>query len=239
MRTISKLETAQRSVALLPEIGRSVVWTRLTGDGIVLSNGVEAADWESDPIFPVVCECGSPYCAAYGLARIRRTSTQLVWMPPTHLSQAWPPEEELEWRGISDALLIDGEEWDRIAELVTDLPPSQSFSKMSEGDLYRLWLQQRPAWAVERYEDSFVHHLRRHCIASHPLELEDAIAVFEELGERMSGCEREVDGRLERIDPDPDRYQTFYFDGRGVREFVAFSVEQPQHLVIAGLYVAR
>lgn len=238
MRAISVLETEQYVVECPPEFGGPVVWRRLTADGIELSNCIELADWDTEPAFPFVCaDCFSTSCAACGLARIRRTATQLVWLPPTSISRSWPPQKELEQRGIQDAYLIDQADWDRQSARHSQLPPVESFPPMTEGDLYRLWLQQRPRCAVEQYEDSFVRHLRRNCIASHPLEIAEAIAAIAEFERRLSMSDVQFVGHLDHVEPDPDSVQTFYFDGRDTPAFTAFTAERPHRFVIGGAYV--
>lgn len=242
MRAISVLKTEQYVVDCPPEFGGPVVWTKLLGDGIELSNCIERADWQAEPVFPFVCdECFSTACAAIGLAKIRRTSTQIVWLPPTSISRSWPPKEELERRGIQDTYLINRSDWDSHSLQCAELPPADSFPPTNYADLYRLWLQQRPVCAIERYENSFVRHLRANCIASHPLDFAEAVAVLEEFERGWSASDLVFGGRLEPIaaDPDPDAIQTFYFDGRDTPEFMAFTANRPHRLVIAGAYEVR
>lgn len=222
------------------EIGEK--WTGLQFGDLLLSNSIEAADWKSDPVCPAVCAgCGFAWCAQLHLSRIVRTDTQLLWMPPYYASNCCDPSDENRFHTLlEDAVLLDITDWERVRTEARALPVAGSFPVITNHDLYNLWLQQRPAFAVENEYDSFLQHIRRNCITSHPLDLYAAISVIETCDAVMQEPAIPLAGSLKVVSAPPhtEAYNTLYFDLDGTPEFVTFRTGDNK-LLIAGEYILQ
>ncbi len=212
---------------------------RLLGDDVELCNSIEHADWLSDPVIPFVCDqCWNRGCGAHGIAHLVRTTTDLLWMPPYASSRVGPPwDEGEEHPSICDAYLINAEEWERIRKDVAHLPAFDSFSTLTNHDLIHLWLQQRPPFGVPSQYETFRRHLRQRVIASHPLEIEAALQWITSFVDELASPPVTQHGCFTPISAASDEFNSLYFDGEGLQEWVAFAAAAPHRPVIAGQYV--
>lgn len=217
-------------------------WLGLLFGDLLLSNSIENADWKSDPVCPWACpDCGIAWCAQVGLSRIVRTDSQLLWMPPYYQSDGCDPSVEDQSHSLlEDAVLIDMTEWERVRAVAKALPAIAKFPIITNHDLYNLWLQQRPEFAVETEYDTFSQHIRRKCLASHPLDIDIALAVIETWDSAMLEPAIPLLGSLQAVPavPNTEVYNTLYFDMEGTPEFVTFRTCDSR-LLIAGEYILQ
>lgn len=212
---------------------------RLLADDVELSNCIKFAEWDTDPINPILCsECLIPECGANGMAHVFRTETELIWMPPYQSWRSWPEWDEIElFRSIRETYLFRATEWKRLCQSNSLLPPFESFPVVTNHDLYHLWLQQRPDFAIPSRYESFHHHLQRHVVASHPLEIQPAFDVISSKKDEMNSPAIPQAGSFVPISEITEEFNSLYFDGDGLQEFITFTVAAPHRLVIGGQYV--
>ena len=213
-------------------------WIGLRYGDTELTNCVSAADWHTQPAAPWACwHCGLAWCCAHRLARIVRTEDQLLWMTPYFSTYECKAFSEIRRDELFDAaLLIDRADWESTIKTLPSLPAFESFDLITNHDICYLWLQERPAHAVQNEWDTVSQHIRHHCIASHPFDLQDAIQIIETHLHQLCSPPKGLVGTFQKIEGDPDAYNTLYFDGKGTPEFIAFLSIFPHFLVISGRY---
>ncbi len=212
---------------------------RLLADNVELSNCIKLAEWDTDPINPILCdECWHSGCGANGMAHVFRTETQLIWMPPYSTSRSWPELDDIQkYYGIRETYLFYAQDWEKLSLSNALLPKLDVFPIVTNHDLYHLWMQERPDFAVQSRYETFYRHLQRHVVASHPLELEDAINVIASKERELSNPPVPQVGSFLTINEVDDEFNMLYFDGDGLQEFVTFTSATPHRLVIGGKYV--
>ena len=213
-------------------------WTGLRYGSLLLSNSVENADWKSDPVCPWACwDCQQAWCAEVCLSRVVRTDSQLIFMPPYRANELCDPASgDSSHKLLPESLIIPIRRWDEISGQVHDLPNSNSFPQITNHDLFHLWLQHRPSFAIEEPYVSLTEHFRANCIASHPVDVDHALQW---LNDRQLSLQNEPviqTGSLNSVAPEPESFNTFYFDSDSIAELIAFRVSDMQPL-IDGRYI--
>lgn len=215
-------------------------YTRLFGDELLLSNCVEGANWQSDPVIPIVCdEVWHWGCCAAQLTHVFRTESQLVWMRPyfSLLDGLATEAVELWSRDIDQTLMFDMNCWDGFSTEFFNVPEVEHYPMITNHDLIRLWMHERPLFALPPEFETFDHHLRRHVLVSHPLEVDAAVEVIESLQVELAKPAMPQTGSFVPITEVTDEFNTLYFDGDGLQEFITFTAAVPHRLVIGGQYV--
>lgn len=216
-------------------------WTGLRYGDLLLSNSVENADWSSDPVCPWACwDCEQAWCAQVCLSRVVRTQDQLLFMRPYRKSASCDPgDNDVHHKLLPDSLLIPVGDWNRVARSIDALPGFESFPQITNHDVFHLWLQHRPGFAIESlHGGTFLDHFQANCLASHPLEVAPALQV---LAEHQSALENEpipLSGTLVEVTPDPQAFNTFYFDFETTPELIAFGVCE-QNLLIDQRFILK
>lgn len=217
-------------------IGGEEVWTRLRYGEIEISNCIDLADWTSAPVVPMVCEtCGEAHCFGWN-AHVVRTETQLLWMPAFNGTSMHAVEDQ-HYYSINEAFLIDFDDWEATQEYQRNMPPFGSFPVITNHDLYHLWLQHRPKFALPDAYHTWDQHLQQQCVASHPYDLDEARAIVAVLESVLDSPPVEQQGSFQRVKVDAESFNTFYFEGEGTPEFPAFSTDKPHRLLIDGEYI--
>ncbi|GAB5442870.1 MAG: hypothetical protein Fues2KO_32190 [Fuerstiella sp.] len=213
-------------------------WTALRYGSLLLSNSVENADWQSDPVCPWACwDCQQAWCAQVCLSHVVRTDSQLIFMPPYRASELFDPaSDDSSHKWLPEALIIPIRRWDEISSQVLALPGSDSFPKITDHDLHHLWLQHRPPFAVEGADVSLAEHFRQNCVASHPVELDHALQWLDDTESSLQNEPVIQTGSLVSVEPAPESFNTFYFDSATNPELIAFRVCDMQPL-IGGRYI--
>lgn len=215
-------------------------WTRLKCNEIELSNSIEFADWQEDPVIPLVCsECRTAGCGACRLAHLVRTDDQLLWLQAYYAEIIGVPSEELDDRSITDSVLMGGSQWDELCAQFDQLPRFDSIRRITNRDLWTLWRQQQPNCVKRGLHETNARHLREKCLASHPLDLEDAMPIVLPMLDNPDRSTEPIEGRFELIDRDRDGIQAFYFDDDDFSEWLAFTSEPPHQPIIANRWILR
>lgn len=218
------------------------VWTGLQYGDQWLCNSVEHASWVTDPVAPWACwHCGQAWgCCAGGLAHVVRTDRELVWMPPYYSTDNYDPRDSESFgTPIDFAVIISRDSWDTLAQSVKGMPNSSLFPAITNHDLVQLWLQERPDCAVPRHAESFVNHLCKQAVASHPLEIADAIAAIERVLDELAHPARELSGvQFRSLPADADEYNTMYFFSDQYTEFISTLVQSGRPVIANRLSVS-
>lgn len=158
-------------------------WTKLFAGDLMLSNSIEFANWQANPVQPVVCEqCWHPGCAQTGLARIVNVKDMLFWIRPNweELSQScygWIGEQNL----IRESVLIPGRAWDDLRRRCPKLPTAESFPSPSRDDLIDLWMNGMPKDVRVRTVEKMNEQFWQTVIATDPLEPSETRRVVSNL----------------------------------------------------------
>ena len=213
-------------------------WTGLRYGDLLLSNSVENADWQSDPVCPWACwDCQQAWCAQVCLSHVVRTDSQLIFMPPYRANESCDPtDDDSLHKLLPEALIVPKRRWDEIGRQTPALPNSNSFPQITNHDLFNLWLQHRPPFAVEGPYATLIEHFRANCVASHPLELDHAVEWLHDCQSSLQNEPVFLRGRLTSVAPEPKNFNTFYFDSDTISELIAFRVSDMQPL-IGGRYI--
>lgn len=189
-------------------------WTKLSANGVLLSNSLEYANWQSTPIEPIVCEsCWSAGCSLAGLARIVHLKDHLLWLAPRAMDLAGPVLDRLSDDNLlSEPVMMPIATWERLRLVVATLPPYDSFPPATRGDVAALWMHQMPISSrvcdVQRIETSL-----RAAVASDPLDLEPARDIVSAMVRWFQqGPHDSVTGTVLRIEACAGSANTFYFD---------------------------
>jgi hypothetical protein len=208
-------------------------WVGLKYGDLWLCNSVSDADWYSDPVAPWACwHCGQAWCCQDGLARIVKTTTQVVWIAPYYSAIPHIPFARLsKAQFLEHVVIISRDKWDEVAESLPKMPPSDSFPTITNHDIINAFLQLRPSCAIENQWDTFIHHLSTNAIASHPFDLPKAVALVSKL---LIALEQpaivQPHGCFRPLPSNPDSYNTLYFHDESYTEFITSmsdSSEQP------------
>ena len=137
---------------------------------------------------------------------------------------------------LAEALIIPLHDWQRVCEAVPALPVWTSFPSVTNHDMLHLWLQHRPAFAIEGQYDTVLDHFRKNCVTSHPVNLDQALTVLADYESSLRQPPAIQHGTLASVAPDAESFNTFYFDSDSIPELPVFRVSDSQPL-IAGQYV--
>tara|TARA_R110002020_G_scaffold273893_5_gene489083 strand:+ start:986 stop:1714 length:729 start_codon:yes stop_codon:yes gene_type:complete len=215
-------------------------WTGLHYGELFLSNSIEFADWESDPVSPWACwGCEAAWCARMCLSRVVRTESQLLFMKPYYETSLCKPDSDDDSRRLlKDSLLIPFEDWQRVRIIAQELPEVKTFPVITNHDIINLWLQQRQEYAVETEYCTFTQNLRKNCIASHPFSLDQIVSILEEQLDLLNTPPVEVEGKFESPPQlfNSEDYHSLYFDFEGLPEFVTHRVSD-RALIIGNEYL--
>ncbi|MEZ6059650.1 MAG: hypothetical protein R3C19_04745 [Planctomycetaceae bacterium] len=140
---------------------------------------------------------------------------------------------------LQDALLIDRSDWDALKSSAPHVPDFERFPQLTTRDIVQLWAQQLPEFAQPDEYNTVTSHHRKHCIASHPLEIDDALAVLSDLLATSDGPSAAIDGSFCPVDVSAESHNSFYFDEIGVPVYPAFASRPPHSLLVAGQYEFR
>jgi len=208
-------------------------WTGLRYGSLLLSNSIENADWHTDPVCPWACwDCQQAWCAQMCLSHVVRTDSQLIFMPPYRANTICDPaKDDSSHTLLAEALTIPVPQWDHVRSHTPALPTATSFPRITNRDLFHLWLQHRPPFAIEGPNDSLTQHFRANCVASHPMELDQALQWLDDFQSLMQQEPIVQAGNLNQVTPDLDYFNTFYFDSDTVPELIAFRINDLQPLI--------
>src|SRR5262245_62748990 len=148
----------------------------MSAGGRLLSNVVEYAGWDTDPVEPIICEtCWGPGCSRSGMARIVRLDSQILWIPPRldEIDEYW--RNELSERClIRDSVLMPEATWTALGRRFANLPAADAYPRATRRDLARMWLWEMPeAVRVDELEE-LEDQLWGTVLACDPLDLEPA-----------------------------------------------------------------
>ena len=208
-------------------------WTGLRYGDLLLSNSVENADRQSDPVCPWACwDCQQAWCAQVCLSRVVRTDSQLIFMPPYRANEFCDPtDDDSSHKLLPEALIVPIGRWDAIGRQTPALPNSDSFPQITNHDLFHLWLQHRPPFAVEGPYATLTEHFLANCVASHPLELDHAVKWLHDCRSSLQNEPVFLRGSLASVAPEPENFNTFYFDSDTIPELIAFRISDMQPLI--------
>ncbi|HBN77681.1 MAG TPA: hypothetical protein DD473_18090 [Planctomycetaceae bacterium] len=230
MLPLSKLET---SIEFSDE---GTQWTGLHYGELFLSNSIENADWKSDPVSPWACwGCEEAWCARICLSRVVRTESQLLFMKPYYKTPLCEPDtDDDSHKLLEDSLLIPFDDWQRVRNIVHELPDVKSFPVITNQDIINLWLQQRQEYAIENEHYTFTQNLRKNCIASHPFSVDQFTSILEEQLDLLNFPPVEVEGIFDCVTQlfNSEDYNSLYFDLEGLPEFVTHRVTD--HALVIG-----
>jgi hypothetical protein len=211
-------------------------WTKLLVDGVLLSNAVEYANWKSNPAYPMVCEaCWMAECAYHEMRRIARLGSQVLILSPQD-RELGDLKEEFNPSPMTgpSAFLMPARMWHELAWWFSSMPPFDKLSPVDEYDLIGLWYATIPEPIRPRELPLLPEHLERLCLASDPLNLDEAISKVRALVAKwQQQSSSAVDGDLTPLCDARDPVTSFYFDGPPFHEWPAF-VADSMRLVIGG-----
>ena len=225
-----------------PDIGSTIPipqWTRLSCDGLELSNSIEWADWKSDPIAPTVCESSWETNYWWKTAHLVRTDSQLLWLQCYYSEIPKNPWFGPEQDPLEDSVLIDRVFWDEVCTKLAELPRFDSIRRITSRDLWALWEQQLPPCTKPDAYKTIAQHLWAKCIASHPIDRDQTVPLVLQLLDAKDHATTPREGTLVPIDRERDNIQAFYFDADDFPEWLAFTVDPPHHPVIANQWILR
>lgn len=210
-------------------------WVGLKHGEIDLTNNISAADWHTQPAAPWACwHCGQAWCCQHRLSRIVRTTDQMLWMAPYFSTYQYMPYRDIRKEQLfNHSLIIKRADWESVRNTVSLLPPFESFEQIIDHDVCHLWLQERPAYAVEPAWDSLSKHLRNNFIASDPLDLSDAVQIIESQLQCLQRPPKHLTGTFRSIGDDASQYNTLYLDDPGGSEFVVFMTISPSFPLVS------
>jgi hypothetical protein len=152
--------------------------TRVRAGDLVLCNSLEYAEWEEDPIIPIVCDlCMEPHCGGEGVAHCVKHGEQLIWIP---LTSAEMQECGLDHgRTLSEPVVIPTSVWRTLRRTCPSLPPATSFPGLRRRNLARLFQLHIPEAARKEQLRDTVDSLTRDVAAASPIPLSELIALLD------------------------------------------------------------
>ena len=215
-------------------------WTKLLAGDLMLSNSVEFADWQADPVQPIACElCWHPGCAMAGLARIVNVKDLLVWVRPNweDFSQScygWIGEQNL----IRDSVVIPTKVWSDLRCQCPALPSATSFPTPRREDLINLWMSGMPKDVRVRSTGKLDEQFWQTIIAADPLELSETRRVVRELLDWVRANPKSpVEGEVIEATSFGGSLNSVFFEGPPFTEWIVFATAKKVSFVFDNRWV--
>lgn len=243
MITVNQLNTTPWTPEFYPA---EEILHRLIANEIELSNSIEMAIWNSDPVMPQVClECRSPVCCLSGLAHVVRTDDQIIWTKPYRLVDERYFTEAIDYYHlIGEELIIPLEMWDEVASEHAELPFSAEISRISTIDLYHLWVANLPSFLIAEFRQrtraglpTTLARLEENCVANDPIELDSALQSVREMLSSPPETADPMQGSIRRLEELDLPINTFYFDLEGYPEWRSFALDEHRSFIFDNKWV--
>lgn len=226
MAMICKAATFQRALAPPQEDFQRPVWTRVTVDGVLLTNSAEYAGWDQSPCELYVCEsCWAPSCAMSNLANVACVGDWLVFYPP-ELSElpSWTEGWGNPSNFLSKTLWFPPSLWDRMRGECESIPTASHFPIITRRGLVSLWLRQMPLGTHHPPGRDDLPKLKDLLLASDPLSESVALSRIDSI---LSWCDEapgmEVAGQISQHEEFTGTVNTLHLDGQPSPEWHCFT----------------
>lgn len=232
---ICKTATFERELAPPQEDFPRPVWTRVTTDGVLLTNSAEYAAWDQSPCELFVCElCWHPSCAMSNLARAARLGDWLVFYPP-ELSDL--PDFADGWRDAShflpQTLFFSPAIWRGMRTECIALPKASTFPAITRKGLVNLWLRGMPVESPTTPNRDDIPKLKEQLLVSDPLDESAAVAQIDTLLHWSDKDPNDpVDGTIVELAQFDLTVNTLHLDGKTSREWRCFTASKPLGLIL-------
>lgn len=215
-------------------------WTKLFVNGQMISNSIEHADWQNDPMELTVCElCWNAGCTMHGFARIVRLDSQVLWLRSRkELLPEYVQEVFDNSRLIDAPLLMSKQMWDDLADQFAMVPAFEELNPPTQLDMLWLWVETIP---------TAIHHcmtlspidltelptlLQRNCLASDPLDLPESISAIQTLIDTATKMDEPMTSlSIDLLSSRSDETIKFYLDAKQFPEWKALTLSQSEFIL--------
>lgn len=191
----------------------SPTWTRVTCRGIEITNSLEWAEWQENPVQVMLCDaCGHHGCASGGYVHVSRWQRHVLWTAPQTSSDADYAEAAYEIPHVIrnlGALALPVEVWNEWAATIKEVPHADRVVPANYAAIADAWVL-GPA----RSPDTLMAHLRERLVGGTTLEKDVAVSLVEQTLTWFRGnAQRAFDQPFVRLEEVAARLETLYFDG--------------------------